>query len=79
MADVEYVSEELLDLGVNNRSVEGQDPRGDLGRERPASADEAVAERRGCGRVWVTLPVKPIKLYRHLLPTVQILEDPASL
>ena len=44
LANIEYVTEKLLELRVNNGSVEGQDTRGNLGRKRLASADEAVAE-----------------------------------
>lgn len=75
LANIEYVAEELLELGVNDGSVDGQDTRGNLGRKRLASADEAVAEGRGCGELWVSLQVKPTNLSRDLLPTVQIPED----
>ena len=44
LAQIEYVAEELLELGVNDRNVDGQDARDNLGRKRLASADEAVAE-----------------------------------
>lgn len=47
LANIEYVAEEPLKLGVNDGSVDRQDTRGDLGRKRLASADEAVAVGRG--------------------------------
>lgn len=75
LANIEYVPEELLELWVNDGSVDGQGTRGNLGRKRLASAGEAVAEGRGCGDSRVSLQVKPIERYRDLLPTVQIPED----
>lgn len=62
LAYSEYVAEEPLELGMNGGSVYGQDTRGDLGRKRLASADEAVAVGRGCGELRVSLQFKPTKL-----------------
>ena len=42
LADIKYVAEELLELGVNNGSVNGQDTGSNLGRKRLASANKAV-------------------------------------
>ena len=75
LADIEYVAEKLLELGVNHGSVGWQDTWGDLGGKRLASANEAVTEGRGCGESWVSLEAKPSKLYQDLLPTVQIPDD----
>lgn len=75
LANIEYVAEEPLELGVNDWCVDGQDTRGNLGRKRLASTDKAVTEGRGCEESWVSLHVKPTKLFRDLLPTVQIPED----
>ena len=47
LADIEYVAEKLLQLGVNHGSVYWQDTRGNLGGKRLASANEAVTEGRG--------------------------------
>lgn len=75
LADNEYVAEKFLELRVNDGSVNGQDTGSNLGRKRPASANKAVAVGRGCGGSWMSLPVKPTKILRDLLPTVQIPED----
>ena len=75
LADIEYVAEELLELGVDDGSVNGQDTGSNLGRKRLASANKAVAVGRGCEESWMSLQVKPTKIYRDLLPTVQIPED----
>ncbi len=62
LADIEYVAEELLELGVNDGGVNGQDTGGNLGRERLVSANKAVAVGRGCSESWMSLAVKPLKI-----------------
>ncbi len=62
LADIEYVAEELLELGVNDGSVNGQDTGGNLGRKRFASANKAVTVGRGCSESWMSLEVKPLKI-----------------
>lgn len=48
LANLEDIPDKPLELGVNDGSVDGQQTRSNLGRERLASADEAIAEGRGC-------------------------------
>lgn len=63
LAHIEDVAEEPLELRVNDRAVDGQETRCNLGRKRLSSADETVAEGRGCGKLWVSLQIKPLKPY----------------
>jgi hypothetical protein len=63
LANIKDFAEELLELRVNDRSVNGQKTRGNLGGKCFASADEAVTIGRSCEESWVSLHVKPKKLY----------------
>lgn len=62
LADIEYVAEELLELRVNDGSVNGQDTGSNLGRKRLASANKVVTVGRGCGESWMSLQVRPKKI-----------------
>ena len=48
LANLEYFAQELLKLGVDDGSINGQYTRGNLGSKCLASANKAVAEGRGC-------------------------------
>lgn len=49
LANIEYVANELLELGMNDGSIDRQFARSNLGRKRLASADKTLTEGRGCG------------------------------
>ena len=58
LADIQYIPQQLLELGVDDRSVDRQVTRGDLGRESLAGAGKTVAEGRRYGEGRVSLTTK---------------------